>query len=163
LDDEEILPGFDEPMPMAGPIEGTPLGITGNAWPSLAWEKELLDKAAHPSLPAVVEAFVENNFEYLIEELPEGRTLWDAWDDARATLYSFGATLYSLEYLHHALEEKDFENQFSPKQITDRYPDAHPLLIRLVNKTFVRDPNMRFPTDEAIKVDPSGMTEFIRS
>ena len=42
--------------------------------------------------------------------------------DARADLYSFGAMLYSLEYLHHALEEKDFERQFAPKQITDASP-----------------------------------------
>ncbi|MBI3408606.1 MAG: protein phosphatase 2C domain-containing protein [Planctomycetes bacterium] len=244
LDEDEILPGFDEPMAVGKPIEGTPIG-PGDAWPNLAWEKGVLDKANHPSLPAVVDAFTENNFEYLIEELPQGRSLWDAWDDAdvdgnarygwleqlaqgmdalhkagavlegvqpdlivvtpsgqamvaditdllplplpasppirathytapelilnpesadaRATLYSFGAMLYSLEYLHHVLEDKDFEHQFSPKQITNRYPDAHPLLIRLVNKTFVRDPNMRFPTDESVKTDPSGMAELVRS
>ncbi len=83
--------------------------------------------------------------------------------DARADLYSFGAMLYSLEYLHHALEEKDFERQFAPRQITDRYPDVHPLFLRLVNKTFVRDVNTRFPTDEAGKVDPTGFTELIRT
>lgn len=244
LDDDEILPGFDEPMAVAKPIEGTPIG-QGDAWPNLAWEKGVLDRANHPSLPAVLDAFTENHSDYLIEELPQGRSLWDAWDDddtdgnarygwleqlaqgmdtlhkagavlegvrpelivitpsgqamvaeltdllpmplpanppirathytapelilnpegadARATLYSFGAMLYSLEYLHHALEDKDFEHQFSPKQITNRYPDAHPLLIRIVNKTFVRDPNMRFPTDESAKTDSSGMAELIHS
>src|SRR5262249_36270537 len=55
--------------------------------------------------------------------------------DARADLYSFGALIYSLEYLHHALEEKDFEHQFSPKQITERNPDVHPGFLRLINKT----------------------------
>ncbi len=83
--------------------------------------------------------------------------------DARADLYSFGAMLYSLEYLHHPPEEKDFERQFVPRQITDRYPDCHPLLLRIVNKTFVRDVNTRFPTDEAGKTDPTGFTELVRA
>ena len=77
----------------------------------------------------------------------------------RSDLYSFGATIYSLEYLHHALEEKDFERQFAPIQITERYPDVHPLLFRLVSKTFVRDIHTRFPTDES--GDASGFTELI--
>jgi protein phosphatase len=71
--------------------------------------------------------------------------------------------IYSLEYLHHPLEEKDFERQFVPLQITERYPDVHPLLPRLINKTFCRDANSRFPTDEMTKVDPSGFTELIRT
>src|SRR5262249_19692625 len=82
---------------------------------------------------------------------------------ARADLYSFGALICSLEYLHHALEEKDFEHQYSPKLITDRYPDVHPTFFRLINKTFVRDLNTRFPTDEASKVDPTGFTELINT
>ncbi len=83
--------------------------------------------------------------------------------DARSDMYSFGALLYSLEYLHHALEEKDFERQFTPKQITERFPDVHPLFLRLVNKTFVRDINTRFPTDEAGRTDPTGFQELIKS
>ncbi|MBI1831196.1 MAG: protein phosphatase 2C domain-containing protein, partial [Planctomycetes bacterium] len=83
--------------------------------------------------------------------------------DLRSDLYSFGALLYSLEYLHHPLEEKDFERQYTPLQITERNPDVHPLFLRLINKTFVRDPNTRFPTDEVIRVDPSGMSELVRA
>ncbi len=83
--------------------------------------------------------------------------------DARSDLYSFGALLYSLEYLHHAPEEKDFERQFVPRQITDKYPDVHPLLLRIVNKTFVRDVNTRFPTDEASRTDKTGFVELIRT
>jgi protein phosphatase len=83
--------------------------------------------------------------------------------DGRADLYGFGATLYSLEYLHHALEEKDFERQFAPKPITDRYPDVHPGFVRLITKTFHRDPGVRFPTDEAVKEDATGFTELIRT
>ena len=236
--EEEIMPGFDEALPMAKPAgEGE--------WPGLTWEKNLLQAAVHPSVPAIIDYFQENNFEFLIEELPQGKSLWDAWDepeadagvrynwlmqiaegmhvlqkaggliegmrpdfitvtangqamiadlsellplplppnppikatlytapeliltphqaDGRAGLYSFGAMLYSLEYLHHSLEEKDFEHQFSPKQITDRFPDVHPLFFRLLNKTFVRDLHTRFPTDEAIKVDPSGFPELIKA
>ncbi len=83
--------------------------------------------------------------------------------DGRADLYGFGALLYALEYLHHGLEEKDFERQFSPKLITDRYPDVHPGFFRLISKTFNRDPNSRFPTDEAIREDKSGIIELIRT
>jgi protein phosphatase len=81
--------------------------------------------------------------------------------DARSDLYSFGAMLYALEYLHHPLEEKDFERQFVPLQITERFPDVHPLFLRLVNKTFCRDINTRFPTDEASKKEPTGFSELI--
>jgi protein phosphatase len=237
MDEDEILPTFEEAVPVAALSEGPA------NWPSIAWEKYVLDSAQNPGVPAVLDTFVENNTEYLIEEAPEGRSLWDAWDDpdanatvrygwlkqiaeamhalhqagatveglrpdivtvttanqavltdlsdllplplpanppiratlysapelilspqkadARADLYSFGAMIYSLEYLHHALEEKDFEQPYSPRQITDRYPDVHPLFFRLICKTFVRDPNSRFPTDEAAKTDPSGFSELI--
>jgi protein phosphatase len=83
--------------------------------------------------------------------------------DARADLYSFGAMLYALEYLHHELTENDFERQFSPQLITNRCPDVHPGFFRLVSKTFVRDPNSRFPTDEAVKKDPTGFSELIQT
>lgn len=83
--------------------------------------------------------------------------------DSRSDLYSFGALIYSLEYLHHPLEEKDFERQFTPLQITERFPDVHPLFLRLINKTFTRDLHTRFPTDEMTKTDPSGFHELIRT
>lgn len=240
--DEEIMPGFDDEVPMAAIAEESP-GPAG--WPSAAWEKGILDRARHPSLPAVVEHFIDNNFEYLVVEAPRGRSLWDAWDepeadanvrygwlqqiaeglevlhqagalleglcpdqitvtesgqamltnlanllplpvpaqaplrgtlytapelilspgeaDGRSTLYSFGASLYALEFLHHDLEEKDFERQFTPLQVTERFPDVHPMFLRLVNKTFVRDVNSRFPTDEAHKTDPTGIKELIKT
>jgi protein phosphatase len=236
--DEELLPTFEEPVPVAQVAAGA-------AWPSIAWEQALLEKLKLPGLPRVVEYFVDGNLEYLVEEVPEGQVLWDAWDDpaadsarrygwlkqlaetlhavhkagavfeslrpdlvtvtpegqavltdltdllplpvppgtpiratlytapelvltpeqadARADLYGFGAALYSLEYLHHGLEEKDFERQFAPKLITDRFPDVHPGFARLIAKTFHRDLNIRFPTDEAIKEDASGFTELIRT
>jgi protein phosphatase len=243
VEPDEILPGFDEDVPVAALISNGS-EVAGAGWPSAGWEKQLLTRASHPSLPRVVDSFTDNGSEYLVEHYPIGSSLWDAWDeaddaatrygwarqiaealhtmhqagailegvrpdlvvisdsgqavladladllplplpaspplraslytapelilapqsaDARADLYSFGAMLYSLEYLHHTLEEKDFERQFVPRQITDRYPDVHPLLLRVLNKTFVRDANTRFPTDEAGRTDASGFTELIRT
>jgi protein phosphatase len=238
--EDEFLPTFEDPT-----VVGLPVAMTGPGWPSVAWEKELLEKVNHPALPRILDYFVEGGHEYLIEEAHEGRALWDAWDepdadaqvrygwlkqvaeglqaihqagaiceslrpdiisvtaagqvmladltdllplpvpqgtpiraslytapelvltpdqaDARADLYSFGAVIYALEYLHHALEDKDFEHQFSPRLITDRYPDVHPGFFRLVCKTFCRDVNTRFPTDEAGKDDPTGFAELIRT
>jgi serine/threonine protein phosphatase PrpC len=244
--DDEIMPGFDDDVPVASVVVGSGPGAgdTANAWPGASWEKQLLTRASHPALPHIVDSFVDNGTEYLVEQFPLGNSLWDAWDeaddaatrygwarqiaeamhalhqagaileglrpdivvitdggsavladladllpvpvppspplraslytapelilspqtaDARADLYSFGAMLYSLEYLHHAPEEKDFEQKFVPRQITDRYPDVHPLLLRLINKTFVRDVNTRFPTDEAGRTDKTGFVELIRT
>jgi protein phosphatase len=240
--EDDFMPTFESPAPVGLPVaapEGAP------TWPSVAWEKALLEKANHPALPRILDHFVDGGNEYLIEEVAEGRILWDAWDDpdndsrtrygwlrqlaeglravhqagaiceslrpdivtvtnagpvmladlsellplpippgtpiraslytapevvltpekadARADLYSFGALIYSLEYLHHALEEKNFEHQFSPQLITERYPDVHPGFFRLVVKTFTRDLNTRFPTDEAGREDATGFTELIRT
>jgi protein phosphatase len=236
VSEDDLMPTFEEESVAVA----APGGVA--AWPSVAWERGVLE-GGHPGLPDIVESFTEGDFEYLVEELPQGRILWDGWDDpdstaevrygwlkqvaeavdrlhqrgaileglrpdnitinqanqaviadlsgllplpvppgtpvrdnlytapellmnpqgadARADLYSMGAILYSLEYLHHALEEKDFERPFSPNLITERYPDAHPGLCRLINKTFCRDLNTRFPTDEAGKKDPTGFRELI--
>jgi protein phosphatase len=242
-DDQEILPNFEESL--LGGTPEAPVAEATASWPGIGWELALLEKAGHPALPRVVENFAEGGYEYLVEEVPTGRSLWDAWDDpestagqrygllgqlaeavhhvhqagaifealrpdlvavtdagevkfthlgdllplplpadvhvrvgvytppelvldrdhvdARADLYSFGAMLYALEYLHHELTESDFERQFSPKLITDRCPDVHPAFFRLISKTFVRDPGTRFPSDEAVKDDPTGFTELIRT
>lgn len=241
VSDDEIMPGFDDDVPVAMAV-----GDDGGApWPSIAWEKALIEKADHPVLPKIIEQFSDNNTEYLVLEAPVGMSLWDAWDepeadagtrynwlqriaaglqalhsvgaifegirpdvvvigemgqprlvdladvlpvplppnapiqatlytapelilspasaDMRSDLYSFGALLYSLEYLHHPLEEKDFERQYTPLQITERFPDVHPLFLRIINKTFCRDLHTRFPTDEMTKTDPSGFSELIKS
>jgi protein phosphatase len=237
--EEEIMPGFDDEIPVAMAVDAE------LPFPSIAWEKTLLEKASHPALPAVLDSFTENDTEYLVLEWPLGQDLWEAWDependagvhytwlqriatalqalhsagaiyegiradkiviaaggqpritdlsdvlpfplpentpiratlytapelitspntvDARSDLYSFGAMLYSLEYLHHPLEEKDFEKKYTPLQITERFPDVHPAFLRLINKTFVKDLHSRFPTDEMGKTDPTGFSELIRT
>src|SRR5262249_4308352 len=77
--DEEILPTFEDPLPMAQ-IEGA----TGTSWPSTTWEQALLAKLNHPGLPQVLESFIDGNASYLIEEVPQGESLWNAWDDPAA-------------------------------------------------------------------------------
>ena len=73
-----ILPGFDNVM-------DRPDVEDAGGWPSLAGKKSVLEKANHPGLPVVREHFVEGNTEYLIEEVPQGRSLWDAWDEPEST------------------------------------------------------------------------------
>jgi serine/threonine protein phosphatase PrpC len=76
---DDIVPDFDEVAPSAEAITGVLPALP--AWPSLAWEKALLESAEDPGLPGVVASFTEGGREYLVEEVPEGRPLWDAWDD----------------------------------------------------------------------------------
>lgn len=239
-DDDEIMPSFDMPAPAEAPAAMA----EGGDWPRPGWEKAVLEQAQHPSLPRVLDHFTDGDFEYLVEEVPTGQVLWDAWDDpeatahqrygylkqiaealhqlhkagalleslrpdhvvvadgqarlteltellplplpphpplraslytapeliltpeqadARANLFSFGAMLFSLEILGRELTEGDFEKQQgTPKPFIPRFPDSHPLFARLMVKTFVREVEQRFPTDEASKEDPTGFTELIR-
>ncbi|HZT83099.1 MAG TPA: protein phosphatase 2C domain-containing protein [Gemmataceae bacterium] len=242
VSDDEIMPSFEEPVltsePVTEPIPAQP------RWPSPGWERTVLEAARHPALPAVLDSFVEGDYEYLVEELPAGRTLWDAWDDPdataeqrygllrqvaealralhqagamveairpeqvtvtddgrarlndladllplpvppdapirgtlytapelmamdgsagpRANLYSFGALLYSL-HVGRELTEMDFERPGSPRNFILRFPDIHPLFGRLMLKTFVREVDFRFPSDEASKEDATGFSELIRT
>ncbi len=82
--------------------------------------------------------------------------------DARADLYSFGATIYAL-YLSRELTEMDFERPGVPKPFVIRFPDVHPVLGRIVMKTFTRERDWRFPTEEAVKEDKTGFGELIRT
>jgi serine/threonine protein phosphatase PrpC len=246
--EEDLMPTFDTEAALPATSDETvPIAEFQSllAWPRPYWEKALIARLGHPAMPAIIDYFVANDTEQLVLEAPEGRPLWDAWDDpdngadvrygwlkqiaelldvlhknnamfeyvrpdqfvvtadqivrvtdigdllplpiprgaplrgtlytppeliatpdevdGRASLYSVGAMLYALEYLHHGLEETDFVSQYVPKQITDRFPDAHPLFPRLLNKTFVKDPAARFPTDEAKRTDPTGFAELIQT
>lgn len=238
---DEFMPTFDDDAEAAPVAVMLPSGPT--TWPSIGWERELLNRVDHPAFPAWLDNFVEGNFEYLIEEVPVGQSLWDAWDaedatvpkrydllkqvaealrklhssgamleairpalvtvspdgrarindlsellplplppdppvrgtlytapelitcnnvSARASLYSFGGMIFALQEGRELDEKNDFERPGSPKPILAKYPDIHPLLFRLLTKTFVRDLSYRFPSDEAAKEDPSGFTELIR-
>jgi serine/threonine protein phosphatase PrpC len=211
---------------------------------TLRWERTLLETVGHPLLPAVLDYFIEDGFEYLVEEIPSGRILWDAWDDPeataeqrfnwlkhvveqmqalhrggamleslrpdmivvttkdqgrladlsellplplhaglpirgslytapelvadpgradiRASLYSIGALLYAL-HIGRELTEMDFIRPGYPKPFVPQFPDIHPAFGRLMMKTFCREPAHRFPSDEAAREDPSGLTELLRT
>jgi protein phosphatase len=237
--DEDILPAFDRP---SAPI--TDVLPLQPAWPSVGWERNLLDILEHPGLPVILDVFTEGGFDYVIEELPVGRQLWDAWDDPEATyadrfgwlaqvaeamqalhgasamleairpdmvvvndqgraritdlsdllpmplpadpplraglytapellsapemadpranLYSFGAMLYAL-HVGRELSEREFLSPGNPKPVFNDYPDLHPAIGRLLLKTFNRQVESRFPTDEAVKDDLTGFRELIRT
>lgn len=82
--------------------------------------------------------------------------------DGRADLYAFGALLYAL-HVHRELDEADFDRPGHPKAFVPRFPDVHPALGRLMSKTFRREVEARFPTDEAIREDATGFVELIRT
>jgi protein phosphatase len=79
--------------------------------------------------------------------------------DATADLYGFGAMIYAL-MLGRELTELDFTAPGVPRPFLERFPDAHPLLGRLVSKTFCREPELRFPT-ECEPGDPDGLGELV--
>ena len=243
-EEEELLPDFDD-FPTTSTLVSTAILPARPGWPSVAWEMNLLHSLDHhPSLPHMVASFVEDNFEYLIEEMPQGRVLWDAWDDpasgseqrfgwlaqvaetlhdlhqhgvilegirpdvivvtpegrarladlsdllplplpddapvrgtlytapeltaghgqadARADLYSFGAMIYAL-HVGRELTEMDFNRPGDPKPFIPRFPDIHPAFGRLLTKTFRKEVDARFPSDEASKEDATGFTELIRT
>jgi protein phosphatase len=81
---EEITIGFDLPMPTSEPVTDPPM--TGPTFPLPAWEGQMLAAAGHPFLPQIIDSFADGGFEYVVEEVPAGRSLWDAWDDPDATM-----------------------------------------------------------------------------
>jgi serine/threonine protein phosphatase PrpC len=86
--------------------------------------------------------------------------LTGAWIDARADLFCFGALVYSL-ILGRELTVLDFHSSGAPKSYLERFPAAHPLLGRLLSKTFVGDVDRRFPTSEGVAEDPTGFHELL--
>lgn len=98
-EDEEVLPSFDEPSPTALPA--TQVLPAQPVWPSLDWEQGLLSTLEHPGLPAVLDRFTEGDFDYLVEEVPAGQSLWDAWDDPEAdSAKRFGYLADAAELVH---------------------------------------------------------------
>jgi protein phosphatase len=97
---DELLPGLDEDLPAASPItESLP---PRPVWPSIAWERGMLALLEESALPRKVAAFTDGDKEYLVEEVPAGRSLWDAWDDPESGCERrFGWLVELAETLHH--------------------------------------------------------------
>ncbi len=238
---EDILPTFDDRVAQSQTV--TVLLPLQPQWPSVAWERFILERIQHPAFPRVLDSFTEDGVDYLIEEIHTGRPFWDAWDDpsatagqrfgwlqqiavamqqlhqfgivieslrpeifvvvpggpvvftdlsnllalplpadpvirasfytapelvltpdqadARADLFGFGALLFVL-FMSRELADMDFARPGVPKPFLPQFPDVHPLLGRLITKTFCPDRDARLPTDEAIEEDSTGFKELIR-
>jgi protein phosphatase len=97
--DEDMFPMFDEVVPTATPA--TEVLAPQPIWPSVEWEQSLLSTLEYPGLAAVLDRFSEDGYDNLIEELPTGRPLWDAWDDPDADAQKrFGYLIEIAEILH---------------------------------------------------------------
>jgi protein phosphatase len=240
-EDEEVLPTFDDRVGRSQ-TETVLLPLQPN-WPSVAWERFILERIQHAAFPRVLDSFKEAGVDYLIEESRQGRPLWDAWDDpqataelrfgwlqqialamqqlhqfgvvienlrpeilavapeghvifndlsalvalpllaepvirasfytapelvltpdqadARADLFGFGALLFVL-FVGRELSDMDFARPGVPKPLLPQFPDIHPLLGRIISKTFCADRDARLPTDEGIQEDSTGFKELIR-
>lgn len=86
--------------------------------------------------------------------------LTGAWIDARSDLFCFGAMIYAL-WLGRELTDLDYYAPGQPKPFLERFPDAHPMLGRLISKTYCADILNRFPTPDHVAEDASGFRELI--
>jgi serine/threonine protein phosphatase PrpC len=112
-------------LPMAEAVAVPP------AWPSVAWELALLEQVRRPVLPAVIDHFVEEGFEYLVEELPTGQSLWDAWDDPTNTAdQQFGWLKQIAGALHHLHQHQVILEALRP-DIVVVTPEGQPRLTDL--------------------------------
>ena len=100
---DDLMPSFDDVL-LGGPALAGPTTEILPAqpdWPSIAWERNLLKTLEQPGLPHLVAEFTEGDYDYLIEEIPEGQSLWDAWDDADSNSDKrFGWLMQVAETLH---------------------------------------------------------------
>jgi protein phosphatase len=74
-------------------------------WPGVAWERALLEEIQRPVLPRIVDHFVEDSFQYLVEEVPAGQSLWDAWDEPQNTALERFGWLKQIAGALHQLHE----------------------------------------------------------
>src|SRR5262249_4190120 len=102
VDEDEFMPTFED-IVLTAPttVPGTEVLPPQPLWPSLAWEKNLLKTLEQPGLPRLLAEFSEGGYDYLIEEVPTGQSLWDAWDDPDAPSdLRFGYLVQVAEILH---------------------------------------------------------------
>ncbi|VTS01984.1 protein kinase domain-containing protein [Tuwongella immobilis] len=104
----------------------------------------------------------------LPRQLPPRDSLYDAPElriapsavEPRSDLYSFGALIYSL-YQARPLMKSDFISPGNPRNFLEQFPEASPLIGRLIGKTFRSEIPHRFPTPATALEDASGFRELI--
>jgi serine/threonine protein phosphatase PrpC len=99
---DEILPTFDD---AAGCHSATAVLAGQPNWPSIAWERRILRTLDHPALPTELAYFCDDDYEYVVEQVPAGRPLWDAWDDPQATARERFAWLSEVAEVLHRLHQ----------------------------------------------------------
>lgn len=85
---DEFLPTFDDAV-LSG--SGTPIGITREMsplllWPNIGWLRSTLDGADNAVLPRVIASGKDEGDIYLVLEKPQGKNLWEIWDDEKYSL-----------------------------------------------------------------------------
>jgi protein phosphatase len=80
--------------------------------------------------------------------------------DARADLFHCGGLLAAL-LLGRDLAAEDFSPEGEPVPLAERDPDCHPLLGRLLGRTFRACPDDRFPSAEHAAEGPTGFGELL--
>src|SRR6476620_7199780 len=63
--------------------------------------------------------------------------------------------------LGRELTDLDFTRNGSPRHYLERFPDGHPMLGRLLSRTFEPDVDLRFPSEDHNLKDPTGFRELI--
>jgi serine/threonine protein phosphatase PrpC len=128
-DNEAFLPGFDVPPPSGAPTaEYLP---TQPVWPSLDWEQAILTALNHRGLPALIDRFTESDFDYLVEEVPAGRSLWEAWDDPDADSVQRFGYLAEVAEIEHQLHQNYAILEGLRPEIIVIAPNGHPRLTDL--------------------------------
>lgn len=113
----EILPRFDLPLSETAPATETISNTI--TWPSVAWERELLENSQNLLLPRALASFADGGSEYLIEESPAGQSLWEAWDDPAADARRrYGLLKEIAEGLRHLHRSGAMPESFRPELFT---------------------------------------------
>jgi serine/threonine protein phosphatase PrpC len=130
-DGDEVLPGFDALPAERETQAATEILPARPNWPSIAWERSLLSTLELPGLPAVLAWFTEGDQEYLVEEAPAGRPLWDAWDDPESTSeIRYGWLVEVAETLHRLHQCNAIVEGLRPDLVVIA-PDGHARLADL--------------------------------
>jgi len=78
---DEFLPTFDDAV-LGNPAQAVTRELPPMLlWPNIGWLRSTLDGADNPGLPKVLAAGTSEDNHFLVLEKPQGRNLWEIWDD----------------------------------------------------------------------------------